>query len=152
MSTVLDRIEQALGNKSRLVVEGVHELRALLHFAGTFGVADKVTSSTKCRFDHTLANFLWQLKFDLSLVYNYQQFSDIVYQAYLTKHDIGVVAAGGCYDFLLSHFSTVPTAPNAKVGRFATSLQEGYRVRCFDPVHSPDPVADTSILGHETRT
>lgn len=73
----------------------------------------------------------FQLKFDMSLVYNYQQFSDIVYQAYLTKHDIGVVAAGGCYDFLLSHFSTVPTAPNAKVGasRFTTSLQEGYRVR-----------------------
>jgi histidyl-tRNA synthetase len=109
-NTLLDKIEQALGSRSRLVIEGIHEMRALWHFAGTFGVADK-------------------LKFDMSLVYNYQQFSDIVYQAYLTKHDIGVVAAGGCYDFLLSHFSTVPTAPNAKVGasRFTTSLQEGYR-------------------------
>jgi histidyl-tRNA synthetase len=85
----------------------------------------------------------------MSLVYNYQQFSDIVYQAYLTKHDIGVVAAGGCYDFLLSHFSTVPTAPNAKVGasRFTTSLQEGYRVREYTPYN----IHLTFLSGNETR-
>ncbi len=41
-NTILDKIEQALGSRSRLVVEGIHEMRALLHFAGTFGVADKV--------------------------------------------------------------------------------------------------------------
>lgn len=102
-------------------------MRALLHFASTFGVADKVRGHL-ARVEKLT---FFQLKFDMSLVYNYQQFSDIVYQAYLTKHDIGVVAAGGCYDFLLSHFSTVPTAPNAKVGasRFTNVLQEGYRVR-----------------------
>mgnify|MGYP002385071884 CR=1 FL=1 len=86
----------------------------------------------------------------MSLVYNYQQFSDVVYQAYLTKHDIGVVAAGGCYDFLLSHFSTVPTAPNAKVGasRFTSSLHEGYRVRSYLLQQSKLILA----LGNEART
>lgn len=40
--------------------------------------------------------------FDITLVYNYEYYGDVVFQVALARNEI--IAAGGCYDSLIEYF------------------------------------------------
>ncbi|XP_049848556.1 uncharacterized protein LOC126315348 [Schistocerca gregaria] len=78
----IKKVEQLYAD-CKPILQYLHELRQFLCYSTLFHVTS-------------------YLRFDITFIYNYEYYSDIVFQASLVEPD--VLAAGGCYEELLLYF------------------------------------------------
>lgn len=79
----LTKIEN-LYPKDRIVQEMLRETKAFVAYAELFQIVS-------------------HMRFDITLIYNYEYYYDIMFQGFLLSGD--AIAAGGCYDTVVDHFA-----------------------------------------------
>jgi translation initiation factor 2-alpha kinase 4 len=82
-SDTLSKIE-SLFQKDKIIIDTIRETRHFLNTAELFRISSN-------------------LRFDFTLIYNYEYYYDIIFQGFLLSGD--VIAVGGSYDTVIEHFA-----------------------------------------------